>query len=223
MKSTSTSINIILADDHEIFRDGFRVMISKIQEMNLIGEAQNGKELIKLTKKLNPDIIITDIKMPVMDGIEATKQLKTEQPKVGIIALSMFNEEHLIVDMLEAGAKGYLLKNANKEEIIAAVKAVYNDQPYYCKDTTKKLAQMIAHSNFNPYKKTTKPSFSEKEITIIKLICEEYSNKEIAEQLNLSRRTVEHYRERILEKVEAKNTAGIVVYAIKNKLYHSLD
>ena len=131
----------------------------------------------------------------------------------------MFNEEDLIIDMLEAGAKGYLLKNASKEEIIAAVKCVHKDQPYYCRDTTNKLAQMIAKSNFNPYKKTIKPEFSEKEISIIKLICEEYLNKEIANKLNLSKRTVEGYREKILEKIEAKNTAGIVVFAMKNKIY----
>lgn len=219
MSTNYATINIILADDHEIFRDGFRVMLNKIPSINLVGEASNGNELIRISRELRPDVIITDIKMPVMDGIEATRQLINEFPAIGIIALSMFDEENLIVDMLEAGAKGYLLKNAHKEEIVSAVRSVYMDETYYCKDTTKRLAQMIANSSYNPYKKLAKPEFTQKEITVIQMICQEYSNKEIADKLNLSKRTVEGYREKILEKIHAKNTAGIVVYAMKNKIY----
>ena len=212
-------IDIILADDHEIFRDGFAIMISKIPEIRLIGEASNGEELIKLTRELRPDVVVTDIKMPKMDGIEATKRLKKEFPELGIISLSLFDEEDLIVEMLEAGAKGYLLKSAHKEEIIAAVKSVNKDEPYYCRDTTNKLAQMIAKSNFNPYKNIARPEFSEREIAIIRMICREFSNKQIAEELSLSKRTVEGYRETILQKIEAKNSVGIVVYAIKHKIF----
>lgn len=221
MAASYVPIDLILADDHEIFRDGLSVMIKKMPEINLVAEAANGEELIALALKFNPNIIITDIKMPKMDGIEATKQLKNQLPNIGIIALSMFNEEDLIIDMLEAGAKGYLLKNAHKDEIIAAVKAVHSNQAYYCKDTTNKLAQMISKSKFNPHKKINKPEFSAIEIAVIKLICEEYSNKEMGEKLAISKRTVESYREKILNKMDAKNTAGIVVYAMKNKLYSS--
>lgn len=196
-------------------------MLNKIPAINLLGETSNGYELIKLTRKVKPDVIITDIKMPIMDGIEATKQLTGEFPAIGIIALSMFDEENLIVDMLEAGAKGYLLKNAHKEEIVSAVKSVYQGQSYYCRDTTNKLAQMIANSNYNPYKKIVTPEFTEKEIMVMKLICQECSNKEIAENLGLSKRTVEGYRERILEKINAKNSVGIVVYAIRHKIYNT--
>lgn len=215
-----TPINIILADDHEIFRDGFRVMLSKIPAINLMAEAPNGEELIKLARKLHPDVIVTDIKMPVIDGIKATKQLVTEFPSIGIIALSMFDEEDLVIDMLEAGAKGYLLKNAQKDEIINAIKSVYKDETYYCSNTSKKLTYLIANSSYNPYKKIAKAVFSDKEILVIQMICQENSNKEIANKLSLSKRTIEGYREKILEKIKAKNTAGIVVYAIKNKLYN---
>lgn len=212
-------INVVLADDHEIFRDGFRVMLNKIPTINLIGEAADGKELIALSEELKPDVIITDIKMPLMDGIMATKRIMAKFPDMGIIALSMFDEEDLIVDMLEAGGKGYLLKNAHKDEIIAAVNAVFAGDTYYCKSTTKRLSQMIANSTYNPFNKIPKIEFSEKEIIIIKMICQEFQNKEIADRMGLSKRTVEGYREKILEKVHAKNTAGIVIYAIKNKIY----
>ena len=214
-----TPISILIADDHEIFRDGFRTMVKKFPELKLIGEAENGRDLVTLAQQLNPDVILTDIKMPKMDGVEATRELVGNKPGINIIALSMFDEDNLIIDMLEAGAKGYLLKNANKEEIIQAIRAVNNDKNYYCKNTSEKLLQLIAKSKFNPYKKLVKPRFSEKEIAVISLVCDQYSNKEIAEKLNLSIRTIEGYRERIEEKMEVHNTAGIVVYAIKNGIY----
>jgi DNA-binding NarL/FixJ family response regulator len=218
MKS-KTPIKIVLADDHEIFRDGFKVMIRKQPSVQLLGEASNGAELLELSRQLRPDVVVTDIKMPGIDGIAATKKLVEEFPSIGIIALSMFDEEQLIVEMLEAGAKGYLLKNAHKDEIIEAIKTVYNDQTYYCDSTSAKLAQMIARSRFREQHRTKKLDFSEKEFAVIRYICQEMSNKQIAGELNLSIRTIEGYRDRIQEKIGAKNAAGIVVYAIKNNIY----
>ena len=219
MSNQYLPIRIVLADDHEIFRDGFRVMLKKQTSVELAGEAADGEELIKLVREVYPDVIITDIKMPNMDGIQATKLLTKEFPDIGIISLSMFDEENLIIDMLEAGAKGYLLKNADKNEIIAAVEAVHNKQTYYCNHTSRKLTKMIAESSFDPYKRPRAPEFSEKEISVMRYICQELSNKEIAERLFLSVRTIEGYRERIQEKINARNTAGIVVYAIKHRIY----
>ena len=212
-------IKIVLADDHEIFRDGFRVMLKKQPGVDLIGEAANGEELIQIVEELQPDIVVTDIKMPRLDGVGATKILKQKFPHIGVISLSMFDEENLIIDMLEAGAKGYLLKNAHKDEIIAAIEAVHNNQTYYCNHTSRKLTKMIADSSFNPHRHSNKPEFSEKEINVMRLVCQEFSNKEIALQLKLSVRTIESYREKIQDKINARNTAGIVVYAIKNRIY----
>jgi DNA-binding NarL/FixJ family response regulator len=218
MSNYSLPIRIILADDHEIFRDGFRVMLKKQTSIILEGEAANGEELVKLAHDVNPDVIITDIKMPKLDGVMATKQLLNELPHIGVIALSMFDEEHLIIDMLEVGAKGYLLKNAHKNEIIAAVQAVAKGQTYFCEHTSQKLTKLLASSNYNPYKKI-KPQFNETELAVMRLICEELSNKEIAETLHLSVRTIEGYRDRIQDKIQSRNTAGIVVYAIKHRIY----
>lgn len=213
--ATPADIKLLIADDHEIFRDGFKLMLTKYPFIILTGEAENGSQLIELAKKDVPDVIITDIKMPVMDGIEATKKIIELYPSIGIIGLSMFDEDDLIIDMLEAGAKGYLLKNAGKQQIIEAIETVYKDEPYYCKNTSRKLTQMIASSKFNPYKKQEKVDFSEREIEIIELICKEQTNKEIADKLFLSVRTVEGHRLKILEKMSVKNTVGLVVYAIK--------
>ena len=217
--TTYAPIRIVLADDHEIFRDGFNIMLKKQTNIKLIGEASNGVELLEITEKLMPDVVITDIKMPKLDGIEATKIISEKYPGINIIAFSMFDDDNLIIDMLEAGAKGYLLKSAHKNEVIDAVKAVYNNETYYCKSTSGKLAQMIAQSRFNPYKQLKKPEFTPKEVEVIRLICQEYPNKEIASKLFLSVRTIEGYREKIQERIKAKNTAGIVIYAIKAGIY----
>lgn len=213
---THSDINIIIADDHEMFRDGFKLMLTKQPDIHLLGEAENGKELLQMTEALKPDVVVTDIKMPIMDGIEAAKKISEFFPDIGIIGLSMFDEDDLIIDMLEAGAKGYLLKNSNKDQIAEAIKTVYNGDPYYCKTTSRKLTQMIAKSRFNPYKKTIKAEFSEREKEIIEMICREMTNKEIAEKLFLSVRTVEGHRLNILEKMNVKNSVGVVVYALKN-------
>ncbi|HSU29085.1 MAG TPA: response regulator transcription factor, partial [Chitinophagaceae bacterium] len=201
MKShTGIPIRIIIADDHEVFREGFQSMLKKYKEIELVGEAENGNELIRLAESLHPDVIVTDIKMPKMDGIEATRILAESHPHIHVIALSMFDDDDLIIDMLEAGAKGYLLKNAHKEDIVEAIKTVYNDEPYYCNNTTHKLAQLIAKSKFNPSRKKIRPQFTPKEIEVIRLICQGFSNKEMAAHLSLSIRTIEGHREKIHEK-----------------------
>jgi DNA-binding NarL/FixJ family response regulator len=215
---TVADIKLLIADDHEIFRDGFKLMLSKYAEIILLDEAANGRELIELAEKLKPDVILTDIKMPIADGIEATKKITTLLPDTGIIGLSMYDDDELIIEMLEAGAKGYLIKNAGKEQIIEAIKTVYNGEPYYCKTTSHKLTQMIAKSKFNPYKKTDKIEFTEREKEIIACVCAEMTNKEIGDKLFISVRTVEGHRLKILEKMNVKNSVGLVVYAIKNGL-----
>jgi two-component system, NarL family, response regulator NreC len=209
---------LMIADDHEIFRDGLALMLSRQKNMTLVGQASDGVELLELVRANPPDVILIDIKMPRMDGIEATKSLLQDYPNLKIVALSMFSEENLIVEMLEAGAKGYLLKNADKQEILDAVESVMADRVFYCRDTSATLASMIVKSNFNPYRKREIVEFSERELEIIRLICRQFTAQEMGENLFLSRRTIEGYRTRILEKMNVKNTAGVVIYALKNKL-----
>jgi DNA-binding NarL/FixJ family response regulator len=219
MIKSASPIRIVLADDHEIFRDGFKVMMRKQPAIQLIAEAGDGEELVDVVRQHQPDVVVTDIKMPKLDGIQATKRLLEEFPALKVIALSMFDEESLIVEMLETGAKGYLIKNAQKEEIVEAIKTVFAGDVYHCATTTVRLAHFIAKSNYNPYRKEAPPELSEKEKEVILCICKQMSNKEIAETMHLSVRTIEGYRDRIQEKIKAKNVAGVVVYAIKHKIY----
>lgn len=211
-------IIVIIADDHELIREGFVTLLNKNKEISVVAEASNGEELIRLAHQLQPDIIITDIQMPVMNGIEVTRKLTIELPHIGIIALSMFEEQVPVLDMLEAGAKGYLLKNAGKQEIIDAIKAVFKDEPYYSENINNILMQIKSDDNRKPILKKGKPEFTDKEIEIIKFICNQYSNKEIGDQMRLSKRTIESYREQIRFKINAKNTVGIALYAIKNRI-----
>ena len=206
-------------DDHEIYRDGLKLTFRKQQDVELVGEAENGRQAIELCKKLKPDVVLMDIMMPVMDGIAATEYLRINHPEISVIALSMYNDDHLIVDMLEAGAGGFMLKNADKKEIMEAIKSVYKQVPYYCPSTSGKLAQMIAKSRFNPFMKVEKKQFTEKEIEIMKMVCMEMTNKEIGEKLFISPRTVEGHRLRLQEKLKVKSTTGIVIYAIRNGIY----
>jgi DNA-binding NarL/FixJ family response regulator len=212
------SIQLIIADDHDVYRDGLKSLLEKYTELEIIGEASNGSDLVALCDKQLPDVILTDIMMPRMDGIEATTLITKKHPTVRVVALSMFNQDNLILDMLNAGAMGYLIKNAHKSEIIDAIHSVYKGQPYYCKSTSMKLARVIGHQ-MNASKVNNKIFFSQKEQDIIRLICEEKTSKEIADLLHLSSRTVEEYRLRIKEKMEVKGTTGIVIYAIQNDLF----
>lgn len=212
-------IKIAIADDHEIFRDGFKLLLKNQPELELTGEAENGKELLAIASKEEPDVLIVDIKMPVMDGIATCKVIRQQFPNMQVIALSMFNDDNLIVDMLNAGARGYLLKNTNKHELLTAVKTVYEGGTYYCSATNLKLAGMIASSGTNPHRMKPVKKFSRRELEIIQLICRQQTNKEIATNLGISIRTVESHREKIQEKTDSKNLAGVVIYAIRHELF----
>lgn len=207
---------MVMADDHEIFRDGFELILSRDPQISLLAQAANGKELIDKVSELLPDVVVTDIKMPLMDGIEATRILASRFPAMGVIGLSMHDEDDLILEMLEAGAKGYLLKNADKDEVLEAIHVVAKGDPYYCRSTNSKLARLIAKSRFHSFDRPLRPEFSEKELEIIQLVCQELTTKEIGEKLFLSARTVEGYRQKILDKMQVKNTVGLVIFAIQH-------
>lgn len=215
MEALKNKIKVVLADDHEIFRDGLRNLLTKNESFEVCGEAATGEELVKLAGHISPDVILTDIKMPEMDGIEATRILHQKFPKMGIVALSMHGEDHFIKDMLEAGANGYLLKNSGKDEITEAIYSVFEGTPYYCKSTTHQLTRLIASSQYNPYKQRQQIGLNEREKEIISLIAEGFTTREIAQKVFLSSRTIEGLRLKIMEKLQVKNIAGLIIYAVK--------
>ncbi|MGV8131397.1 MAG: response regulator [Candidatus Pacearchaeota archaeon] len=213
-------IKIIIADDHAVFRDGLITILNGDSTLEFAGAAENGIDLVALAKRAKPDIILTDIRMPGLDGIDATKTIIKDQPAVGVIALSMFNEESLVVDMLNAGAMGYLLKSSEKSDILEAIHSVRKGINFYCKKTSQQLVGLIRERGLQL---TTliqvNPLFNDKELEIIRLICSDFTSRDIGEHFNQSFRTIEGYRQKIMQKMKVNGTAGIVLFAIRNGIF----
>ncbi len=212
-------MKIVFADDYPLFREGILLMLRDMPEVKICGTAHNGISLLEVVKDTLPEIVITDIQMPLMDGIVFTQMIKQQQPSIKVIALTMFGDDDMIVDMIDAGADGYVLKSAKKEELYEAIKAVYEGGTYFCNSTSMRLTKMIARNKPGLFDKQQGVVFNEKEKEIIHLICQQYASKQIADVTNLAHRTVEKYRDRIMEKTGAKNVVGIVIYAIQHGLF----
>lgn len=208
-------INLAIADDHKIFRKGLKATLEDCADLNILFEAGNGIELVKQLAFKNPDVILMDIKMPEMDVMQATAYIQQNFSHVKVLALSMFNEDKYILDMMKAGASGYLLKNAEPQEIIDAVFMVHKKGYYFNEHLSITLVkQFMGKSTINPKGKEDM-ELNERETEVLKLICQEKQNTEIADKLFLSVRTVEGYRTKLFEKTGSKNMVGLVIYAIK--------
>lgn len=214
-----TSIKIIIADDHDIFRHGLRDILVTNPTYQVIASCRNGEELIEASKIYQPDLIITDLKMPGINGIEAIRTIHLIQPDIRFLALSHFDNEFMIASALDAGVTGYLTKDVNTEELFVAIDSVYKKQIFYSNSTTHKLALMAKRGVYHSFSQDTKQLFSETEKKMIALICEDKSSKEIAQELSLSVRTIETYRSIILKKMNVNSLAGMTIFAIKNGLY----
>jgi DNA-binding NarL/FixJ family response regulator len=211
------AINILIADDHKMFREGLTELLSKEQGMKVVDTAGDGEEIKLSLTKNHIDIILMDIDMGETNGIEMTQEIKESHPDIHVLALSMHGDKNYIVKMLEAGAKGYILKNAGKEEMINAIHTVANGNSYFSSQVSSKLLEHL--TNPAPIRRGADDTLlTDREIEILRLIAEEYSNPEIAEKLFISVRTVDTHRRNILDKLGAKNTAGLVKYAIQKGL-----
>lgn len=212
-------IRILIVDDHQLIINGIKVMIESIEEFHIIGEANDGKEAIIRAAELKPDVIIMDISMPFLSGIEATKRILDELPNTKILALTQHEDNVYVMQMLNAGAYGYLLKNSRKEEFVEAIFNVSRGEKYF----SKKISDLLLNNLFQNNKKETdenetKVSLTKREKEITKKITEEMSNQQIADNLNISLRTVETHRRNIMQKLNVKNAVSLVRYAVKNNL-----
>jgi DNA-binding NarL/FixJ family response regulator len=217
-------IRVVIADDHEIFRDGFKVLMRKRgkNHVNIVAEACDGFELLDLVGELKPDVVITDVKMPRMNGITACRKIREQFNNISVLAMSSFDEDYLIYDMFDAGASGYLFKNSGKEDIFSALEAVQMGEHYYSSITSPALLKKLAPS---PYNKVAmnQSVFTDKEKEIMRAICQQLTTKEIATDLTLNRRTVEDYSHSIKEKTGTRNIVGIALYAVKKGIYDIQD
>jgi two-component system response regulator NreC len=211
-------IKVLIADDHQLFREGLVNLLSDTNDIEIIGQACNGKEAVEMAEKLLPEIVIMDIGMPIYNGIEAASILRKKFPEIKIIALSMHSEKHYVKEMLEAGASGYLFKNCTYQQLIEGIHTVYAGKKYLS-DT---ITEVLIHDYLDKPEviKPEIPSIplSPREIEILKLFATGKTTKEIADQLFVSIKTVGTHKQHILEKLELKSTTDLVKYAIKYKL-----
>lgn len=214
------NVNILLVDDHPMIRHGIKALLNDV-DIKVTGEASNGKEAIDAYKDGNYDLIVMDIKMPEMDGVEATKELKKIDSDVKILALSMYDEHRFITKMLQAGAKGYILKNTGKEELVNAITKIISGENYFSPEVSNIMMSRFMNEKSETLRRST-PNFNvtltKRETEIIRMIANEMTNSEIAGELNISPRTVDTHRRNLLQKLDVKNTAGLVRYALQNDI-----
>jgi len=210
------AIKVLIADDHQLFREGLVNLISSAPDIEVIAEAKDGKEATEKTKTLKPDVILIDIGMPEMNGIEATRILKKQQPQVKVIAVSMHSDRQFVKGILEAGADGYLLKNCTYRQLIEAIQSVVEGKKYLSDDIT----EMVIKGYLDPAEEVSdnQSELSERELEILKLYAEGKSTREISEKLFISVKTVGTHKQHIFEKLGLRSNADMVKYAIKEGL-----
>lgn len=215
---SQSKIQVLLADDHELYLDGLRGLLIEQEIYEVVGEAHNGRELVHLAKQLRPQIILTDLRMPMQSGAGAISEIMQSLPDCKCLVLTNYDNDLSIIEALEAGARGYITKNMPKQELFTALDHISRGYPYFCQATSAKMVRLLGRSRYNPFKGTVTPEFSDLEKKIIHLICQEKTNQEISETLFLSIRTIENNRARIYKKMEVRTSAGVAIYAIKHAL-----
>lgn len=216
-------MKILLVDDHKLIRDALRSYFANDQEFEIVEEAGNGQEALVLLREKPVDVVMMDISMPVMDGIECTQQIAEEFPQIRVLALSMMNDGQFIKKMLSAGALGYILKNSGEEEIKKALRKVAAGESYFSAEVNETVMQnMLKGGVKRNHKLVVDLPLTDREKEVLRLILKEYSNQEIADELFISPRTVDAHKRNLLEKTGSKNTAGLVLYAIEKNLFDEI-
>jgi DNA-binding NarL/FixJ family response regulator len=218
--NTDEVIRVAVVDDQALFRKGLISLLEEYNHLDIILEASNGKEFFQALRRCRdelPHLIILDVQMPEMDGIEALIKLTNEYPNIHVLMLTMHNESEMILHLVEKGAKGFLLKDAAIETVVKAIESIMN-AGFYFPDSISRLLVRGLVTNQKTKAAHESNNLSERELEIIRLICKEHSSQEIADKLNISLNTVNKHRESIFQKVSAKNVVGVVMYAIKNNL-----
>lgn len=207
---------IVLVDDHQMMRDGLRLLLEKEPGLRIVGDADNGRAAIQMAKDLSPDIIVMDVGLPGLNGIEATRQITAASPKTCVIALSMHSDKRYVIQMLRAGAKAYLLKNCASDELVKAIRAVQANQPFVSQGIAQTLVEFVMRDN--PATGTAYTDLTPREREVLQLLGEGMTSKEIAGELSISIKTVETYRRDIMSKLDLHSVAELTKYAIREGL-----
>ena len=203
-------VRLFLVDDHQLFRNGLKFILNERNDMEVAGEASNGKEFLELLDFVNPDVVLMDIGMPVMNGIDSTRLALDRYPNLKILVLSMFSESEYFNSMIDMGVKGFVLKDADNEELYQAIKKVFAGGTHFSQELLISIIRKKTPEN--------KILLTRREKEVLDLICKGLSNQQIAEKLIISQRTVERHRSNLLAKTDSKNSVSLVVYAIRNRL-----
>jgi DNA-binding NarL/FixJ family response regulator len=209
-------IKIAIIDDHDLFREGIKLVLGQIETFEVVFDSSNGLSFMEFLKNSSPDVILMDVNMPVIDGIETTKKAIELHPNLNVIALTMFSDTTHYTRMINAGVKGFILKKSNKFELEQAIKTVYSGGNYFSQEILQKMA--FKSVNFS----SDSEKFTIRELEVINLICKGFTSQEISEKLFISVKTVEVHRTNIFRKSEVRNIGELIVWAIKNN-YFSID
>lgn len=203
-------IKVFIADDHQLFRDGIKYILSESERFTTIGEASNGKELLEKMERITPDIILLDINMPIMNGIDAAREILKSNPNQAILVLSMYDSEEYYNAFIDMGVRGFLLKDSSNHELLSAMEKIIKGDSYFSQELLMKIIK-----NKDEGKDL---HLTPRELDVLHLICKGFSNFEISEKLFISQRTVERHRANLLEKTESSNSIKLVLYAIRNNI-----
>lgn len=215
--AAKSKIKILFLDDHQMLIDGLKALLKHETRFEIVGEATRAERAIELIPEVRPDVVVTDINMPGISGIEFTKSVHELYPDIKILALSMYGEKGMISEMLDAGVSGYILKNTGKEELVNALQKIYDGGLFFSEDVSAEMMRSIHEKKRISYE-VKKAHLTPREKEIIELIAREFSNAKIAETLFISERTVESHRKNIFRKTDTKSLVGLIKYAIENKL-----
>ena len=204
-----------MVDDHQMFLDGLESIISSQTEFQIVATAKNGRQALREIEQHKPDVVLTDLNMPEMDGLELVKLIKSKFPDIKILVLSMLKDRETVSNIMEAEAEGFVLKNANKADLIVAIKAVFNGETYYSNEI---MSIMLTKYQKKVKKEEAKQLLTSRELEILQLVAEELTSEKIADQLFISTRTVETHRRNILAKTESTTLIGLLKYAVRNDL-----
>jgi two-component system response regulator NreC len=208
-------LRLLLADDHSVMRSGLRALLERQPNLEVVGETENGREAVRLAESLKPDVVVMDVGMPLLNGIEATKAIMKEQPNTVVIILSMHADESYVMRALKAGARGYLLKDSAAADLLNAIQAVSQNKSYFSPKVSHILAEDYVRVLKQKGEVDSYELLSDREKEILQLIAEGKANKEVATSLNISPYTVETHRKHILEKLNLHNPAELILYAVR--------
>jgi DNA-binding NarL/FixJ family response regulator len=209
-----TKITVLLADDHTIVRQGLRALLKAEDDMSVVGEAENGRQAVQMAGKLQPDVVVMDIAMPLLNGLAATRQISRECPKSRVLILSSYSADEYVKELADAGATGYLLKQTAAKDLVTGIREVNSGNAYFSPGISKRLLEQYQASINGSRGKRMDPKLTSREQEILQLIAEGYANKQIAAELCISTKTVEKHRQQLMEKVGIHDIAGLTRYAI---------